>query len=53
MGRKTKKTEEKKGKISISISTENYDQLIKDELNKSQIINRLLEQYFNTLNNGR
>jgi hypothetical protein len=53
MGRKTKTTEEKKGKLSITISSENYDQLVKDGMNKSQLINWLLEQHFNSLNNGK
>jgi hypothetical protein len=53
MGRKAKTTEEKKGKLSITISSENYDQLVKDGMNKSQLINWLLEQHFNSLNNGK
>lgn len=52
MGRKTKTTEEKKGKISVSISTENYDKLVSDRINKSKLINWLLEQHFNTLSDG-
>lgn len=53
MGRKTKSTEDKKGKISITISTENYEAMVADNLNKSKLINWLLEQHFNTLNNGK
>ncbi len=53
MGRKTKSTEEKKGKISISISTENYDKLVTDEINKSKLIDWLLEQHFNTFGDGK
>jgi hypothetical protein len=49
MGRKTKSTEEKKGKISVSISTDNYYKLVSNRINKSKLINWLLEQYFNTL----
>lgn len=53
MGRKSKTTEEKKGKISVSISTENYDKLVADGINKSKLINWLLEQHFNTLGDGK
>jgi hypothetical protein len=49
MGRKSKKEEEKKGKISVSISSENYDQLVGEGINKSKLINWLLEQHFNTI----
>jgi len=49
MGRKTKTQEEKKDKISISISKENYEEMASEGINKSQLINWLLEQYFNTL----
>jgi hypothetical protein len=52
MGRKTKKEEEKKGKISISISSENYMVMITKNINKSQLINWLLEEHFNTINHG-
>lgn len=47
MGRKAKKEEEKKGKISISISSENYTIMVTEGMNKSKLINWLLEQYFN------
>ena len=53
MGRKSKTTLEKKGKISVSISTENYDKLVSDGINKSKLINWLLEQHFNSLNHGK
>lgn len=47
MGRKAKLESEKKGKISITISTPNF-QIMEDEgINKSQLINWLLEQHFN------
>lgn len=47
MGRKAKSEQEKKGKISITISTTNF-QIMEDEgINKSQLINWLLEQHFN------
>ena len=49
MGRKSKKEEEKKGKISVSISSENYDQLVAEGINKSKLINWLLEQHFGTI----
>lgn len=49
MGRKTKTQEEKKGKLSVSISTDNYNQLVLENINKSQLINWLLEQHFNSI----
>jgi hypothetical protein len=49
MGRKVKKQEEKKGKISVSISVENYEAMVADGINKSQLINWLLEQHFSTI----
>jgi len=52
MGRKSKTLEEKKGKLSITISEENHNQLVKDGINKSQLINWLLGQHFNTINHG-
>ena len=49
MGRKSKTQSEKKSKISISISDNNF-QLMEDEgINKSQLINWLLEQHFNKI----
>lgn len=49
MGRKAKTQEEKKGKLSITISTVNY-QIMEDEgINKSKLINWLLEQHFNVV----
>jgi hypothetical protein len=51
MGRKTKTQEEKKGKVSVSVSTDNYTKLAESGINKSQLINWLLEQHFNYLNN--
>ena len=53
MGRKAKLQEDKKGKLSITISTSNYDQMVDEGINKSQLINWLLEQHFNTINNGK
>jgi hypothetical protein len=53
MGRKAKIQEEKKDKISISISKENYEAMASEGINKSQLINWLLEQHFNSLNNGK
>lgn len=53
MGRKCKKPEEKKGKLSVTISQNNYDKLVEDGMNKSKLINWLLEQHFNCINNGK
>jgi hypothetical protein len=44
MGRKKFSTESKKGKLSITISKENFN-LLENE-NKSKIINDILEDYF-------
>jgi hypothetical protein len=49
MGRKVKTQEEKKDKISISISKENYEAMVADGINKSKLINWLLEQYFESV----
>lgn len=46
MGRPKKRESEKKGKISVTISTENYESLQGCGLNKSKLINWLLEQHF-------
>ena len=53
MGRKIKIQEDKKEKISVSISKENYEAMDVENINKSQLINWLLEQHFNSLNNGK
>jgi hypothetical protein len=53
MGRKSKPQTEKKGKLSISISKENYEAMSSERLNKSKLINWLLEQHFNSMNNGK
>lgn len=53
MGRKQLNIENKKGKLSITISPDNYQQLVDDGINKSQLINWLLEQHFNTIKNGK
>jgi hypothetical protein len=50
MGRRSKKIEDKKGKLSITISQNNYNQLGKACINKSKLINWLLEQHFNKFN---
>jgi hypothetical protein len=52
MGRKTKPQEEKKGKLSISISTENFQIMEIEKINKSKLINWLLSEHFNSLSNG-
>ena len=49
MGRKAKSQTEKKGKLSISISKENYEAMASESINKSKLINWLLEQHFNTM----
>jgi hypothetical protein len=49
MGRNAKTQEEKKDKISISISKENYEAMVADRINKSKLINWLLEQHFNSI----
>jgi hypothetical protein len=46
MGRPKKNDSEKKGKISVTISTENYELLNEVNTNKSKLINWLLEQHF-------
>lgn len=53
MGRKTKTLEEKKGKLSITISETNYNELVDTKMNKSKLINWLLEKHFKSLNNGK
>jgi hypothetical protein len=53
MGRKAKQKEDKKGKISITVSTANYEQMVLEGVNKSQLINWLLEQHFNLINHGK
>lgn len=49
MGRKSKPQAEKKGKLSITISTTNFQIMEAEDINKSQLINWLLEQHFNAL----
>jgi hypothetical protein len=49
MGRKSKTIEEKKGKLSITISTDNYNQMETNDINKSKLINWLLEEYFKSI----
>jgi hypothetical protein len=53
MGRKSKPIQEKKGKISVFISITNYNILVDKNVNKSKLINWLLEQHFNSLNNEK
>jgi hypothetical protein len=53
MGRKSKTQDEKKGKVSISISKVNYEAINTEHINKSKLINWLLEQYFNIINHGK
>ena len=49
MGRKSKPQELKKGKISITVSNANFQTMETEGINKSQLINWLLEQHFNTV----
>jgi hypothetical protein len=49
MGRKTKTLEEKKCKISITILPEIDKELDDLNINKSKLINWLLNEYFNTV----
>ena len=49
MGRKAKTLEEKKGKLSITISSENHAAMVAEDINKSKLIKWLLEQHFNTI----
>ncbi len=53
MGRKSKILEEKKGKLSVTISTENFNKLESENINKSKLINWLLEQHFNITYDGK
>lgn len=53
MARKKINSENKKGKLSVTISNENYEILVKEGMNKSKLINWLLVEYFNTVNNGK
>lgn len=50
MGRKAKLEQDKKGKLSITVSTTNFQIMEAEGINKSQLINWLLEQHFNGLN---
>tara|TARA_R110001599_G_C12163704_1_gene652521 strand:- start:855 stop:1031 length:177 start_codon:yes stop_codon:yes gene_type:complete len=52
MGRPKKKDDEKKGKISVTISTDNYELLSESNINKSKLINWLLEQHFGLTNSN-
>lgn len=48
MGRKKINTTDKKGKLSITISNDNYNKIEEFGItNKSQLINWLLDQHFN------
>jgi hypothetical protein len=49
MARKKLNPEQKKGKLSITISTTNFQIMEAEDINKSQLINWLLEQHFNGL----
>ena len=49
MGRKSMKLENKKSKISITLAIEINDQLEELKVNKSKLINWLLNKYFNSI----
>lgn len=49
MGRNKKPQKEKKGKLSISISIINFQQMEQEGVNKSRLVNWLLEQHFNEI----
>ena len=49
MGRKKIQEEKKKGRLSVTVSTENYDKMVEDGMNKSKLIDWLLEQHFNSI----
>jgi len=49
MGRKKIQEDKKKGKLSITISSENYDKMVEDGMNKSKLVDWLLEQHFNSI----
>ena len=51
MGRK--KIINKKEKLSVTISKTNFDKLVDMGMNKSKLINWLLDEYFNLINNGK
>lgn len=53
MGRKAKTIQEKKGRLSITISCDNYETLVNENINKSKLIDWLLGQHFNSLKNGK
>lgn len=44
-----KETKQKKVKVSFSITKENYEKLEELKINKSQLINWLLEKHFGIL----
>ena len=52
MGRKKIQEDKKKGKLSITISTVNYDKMVDDGMNKSKLIDWLLKEHFNSKNHG-
>jgi len=48
MGRKKIDTEKKKGKLSVTISEDNFEKIQEHEIgNKSKFINWLLDEHFN------
>jgi len=54
MGRKKINTEKKKGKLSITISKDNFEKIQEFEIkNKSKFINWLLEEHFNINKGGQ
>jgi hypothetical protein len=53
MARKQMKPEEKKRKFSITIRPEINERLEELRINKSKLINWLLQEHFNHMNNGK
>ena len=54
MGRKKIDTELKKGKLSVTISKNNFEKIQEHEIgNKSKFINWLLEEHFNEMEGGQ
>jgi hypothetical protein len=52
MGRKKINSENKKQRLSIVVSPENFNRLKELDLNESKFINWLLEEHFFNLENG-
>jgi hypothetical protein len=46
MGRKSIKKELKKVKFGISLDSELFDRMVKEQIKKSTLINKLLKEYY-------